>query len=368
MMPNFCLGGMSSHHFVFSLGEQQLDWILKIHFFCNTKLIINLYDSITGGIFVEFGGSDSATCLQKNQKELALLLSYECLNRISAGTAELEEGIAPNELSCAISESLQTFYTARERWTNLAGLHSFLLEMAIQNKTSLTDTTCIECKLGEALEACGFHEKAALVYAEAARHLHCVKHPDTATVLVCAGLAWKRNGDLDHAESYYASAIQSLQFQHNHYEYRQRAFGILTNLFILYHETEKNMKLASTLHGLLDAAGWGRELGGAFLNEDGAPPLHESIQNATKEQICRVVQSIITKSTSVEAMRAAILICGYRRLRFEECARSAKDEKRTKDIAREFLLEGKCKSTGFIAACSSCGAVKEEKLFEICAW
>ena len=68
-------------------------------------------------------------------------------------------------------------------------------------------------------------------------HVICLHH-DTATVMVCAGLAWKCHGDLD-AESYYASASQSLQFQQNHYEYCQRVFGILTNLFILYHETEK---------------------------------------------------------------------------------------------------------------------------------
>ena len=109
----------------------------------------------------------------KYQKELSILLSHECLTRICAGTAEfLENDISPGGAVKAISKAMRAMHMENKRWSDLINLFSFLLDGAIKNNSCLNATTGWENGLGEALEAKGFHEQAALIYAEAGRHCH----------------------------------------------------------------------------------------------------------------------------------------------------------------------------------------------------
>lgn len=329
------------------------------------------------GHLFAFSGYLSTTCLQKYQKELALLLTHECMTRVSAGTAELDDELdeetTPDKLVDAISKALREMYTTKKRWTDLAGLSMFLLDLAIEKKSSLTKTTAIECELGEALEACGFHKQAALVYAEAGKYLHLAEHPKTATLMVNAGLAWKRHGDYENAESYYALALQSLlRFEHGQIEYRNSVSNILINLFILYMDPVENvasLKLLLTLRALLLAAGEKLpEEGIIHTSVNNAPPiLRGAFQNPTIEQAHRIIQYIISETTSVESLREAILSCANPGSRHIELYSHSSHQKRTKDHAREYL-QGNYECAGYLASCSACGKVKEEKSFETCSW
>ena len=118
-----------------------------------------------------FSGCMMTKCLQKYQLELALLLIYECHERIATGNAEIADGVTCKELVNALSKVLLNMYAEKGRYSDLYALQIFRLSLAIEEKFSLTVTTGIECELGEALEACGFHSQAALVYVEAAKVL-----------------------------------------------------------------------------------------------------------------------------------------------------------------------------------------------------
>lgn len=321
--------------------------------------------------------SDSlrSKCLQKYQIELALLLTRECLTRICAGTAEVDGDANTGAIITAVSKALSSMLTEHKRWSDLASLHSFCLDREIGNKFSVTITSATECSLGEALEACGFHEKAALVYAEAGKYLHSVGHPKTGTVLSNAGLAWKRHGDYEKAESYYCLALQSMQrFIYDPVDYRSTVFNTLNNLFILYYDPVKNVapiRLIMTFRELLLAAGHTFPDDIGTFGGDGTPNLREAYQNATPEQALRIIQSIIVKSTSVQAMRAAILACANRGCRHVDYHSSTGEsrDRDTKDSARAYLQENNVTSnSGYIAPCSACGVVKEEKSFAICKW
>lgn len=56
-----------------------------------------------------------------------------------------------------------------------------MLDWRDENNSSLQFTAC-ESRLGQALEAKGFHEQAALFYAELGRHMHRVKHPNAMEI------------------------------------------------------------------------------------------------------------------------------------------------------------------------------------------
>ena len=191
-----------------------------------------------------------------------------------------------------------------------------------------------------------------------------------------AGLAWKRHGDYENAESYYCLALQSIRFQYNHFEYKDGVFNTLNNLFLLYLDPVKNvapLNLLATLAHLITAAGG--DPGGnirrtGVMNECGTPTLKAAYQNATEEQMCRVIQSIIDRSTSVKEMRAAILSCSNRGVVIDiemgtniDTTHMARE---TKDHAREYL-RGRVGSAVQLASCSACGEMKEEKKLQICA-
>lgn len=138
------------------------------------------YNTRQNSHYFEFSKNFATTCLQKYQSELAILLLYECISRVSGGTAELEVESTPDEVELRIAIALASIYTNKKKWSRLASLHSHLLELSIENKCPMTKTIGRACELGEALEACGSLSDAALVYAEAAEYLQDAKHPSTA--------------------------------------------------------------------------------------------------------------------------------------------------------------------------------------------
>lgn len=131
------------------------------------------------------------------------------------------------------------------------------------------------------------------------------------------------------------------------------------------------LKLIITLRALILAAGEEVPVNFGFT-DDGMPVLREAYANANEEQICRVIQSIVTKSTSVKEMRAAILSCGNPSARHRDLG-TIPNPDGTSDHARSFIedsrghLQDSYQSTGFIGTCSACGDMKEEKSFAVCA-
>lgn len=290
----------------------------------------------------------------------------------SSEVLTVQDGVSTDKLLDNISTALGAMFTEKGRWADLAGLHSLDLNRAIERKLSLTTTTGVEYRLAEALEACGFYSTAAQLYAEAARYLHNAAHPSTSNALCSAGLAWKRDGDFPMAESYYALSLQSQHFQHDCIQYKRGVFNTLRNLYLLYYDPEKNFapfKLLATLKELLEATGEMSpdEAGIQHLNSNDSH-LRGSYRNMTQEQACRVIQSIIAKSETVETMREAILSCANPSVRYVEMSSSSGDDRirQNKDDAREFI-RGTCKTTGFITTCDGCGEAKEEKSLELCS-
>lgn len=306
----------------------------------------------------------------KYKRDLALLLIYECLARICAGTAEfVESGITPTGPVDVISKALRVMFVENSRFSDLIGVYSFLLDWAIKRNACLHETAGWQCGLGEALEAKGFHEQAALVYAEAGRHLHLAKHPKTYSFMVNAGLASKRHGDYETAEYYYCLALQSLSFECEHDEYKKDVFHALTNLFLMYYDVESTpLNLLATLAHLLCASGG--DPGGDIKRSSvmNTRPLKAVYKNASEEQMCRVLQSIIEKATSVSEMRAAILGCCDPRVAIIDMGTKtgARNTRESKDHARNFLRGGDQRFAGYIACCSACGERKQEKKLLIC--
>ena len=130
------------------------------------------------------------------QKELTLLLSHECLARICAGTAEfVADNVNIDKAVYSVTNALGQMYTENKRWSELISLFGLSLDRAIEKNSPLDKTTGWERGLGDALESKGFYEHAALICAEAGRHMHRAKHPKTSDVMNEAGLAWRRHGD-----------------------------------------------------------------------------------------------------------------------------------------------------------------------------
>lgn len=105
---------------------------------------------------------------------------------------------------------------------------------------------------------------------------------------------------------------------------------------------------------------------GVYTTLEGRVP-----QRITEEQMCRVIQCVIEKATSVKEMREAILSC--RDPQAEHCMLGRRHSGcsvyswgAARDIARNFLSGGH-ETVGCIASCSACGGVKKEEDLQNCA-
>lgn len=316
-----------------------------------------------------FNGLLDTRCHAKSQRELSLLLTYECLIRICDGTAEfLETDISPGGAVYQVVMALRAMYTKQERWSDLIGLDAFLLDRAIKKNSCLHTAAGWACGLGESLEAKGYHEQAARIYAEAGAHMKLAKHPKTASLIINAGLAWKRHGDYETAESCFCLALQAVRFESPN-AYKDSVFNAFEHLFWLYLDSAiAPQNLLVTLVYLIFAAGGDtdeRMRRACVLYKD---TLKEAYRHATEEQMCRVVQSVVEKSTSVEEMRAAIV--SYHNPRaFSFVDRKVKvrsDPARTlKEDARAYI-RGCLDQGGYITSCKACGELKQEEKLMMC--
>ena len=213
-----------------------------------------------------------------------------------------------------------------------------------------------------------FFVKAAQIYGEAAKHMHKAKHPETRVMLANAGLAWKRSDDYSTAESYYSMALHASVFESDPIRYRRGVFHTLKNLFNLYADPVKNYgpaRVYVVLRGLI------LKTGGELPEriKSGFNPIHlkECYWNATEDEMCRVVQSIVVNSTSVESMRAAIMAVSNPFNQVIGFANPFTNETFDyEDSARKFILKDKELTTGYLASCSSCGIVIEDKSLKCC--
>lgn len=87
----------------------------------------------------------------------------------------------PNELVTAFAKCIETTCVDMNRWGELIRLHFFRSSGRCRTKPRYTRQPA--GKLGESLEARGHHSKAALVYAECAKHLLDAKHPSASIFL-----------------------------------------------------------------------------------------------------------------------------------------------------------------------------------------
>jgi tetratricopeptide (TPR) repeat protein len=234
--------------------------------------------------------------------------------------------------------------------------------------------------LGETLEGCGFFSKAAQIYEEAAQYAFKSKHPYTSKLLSYAGLAWKRYGDREQAEIFYAAALHSMHLVYNHVEYRFGLFNVLTNLWMLWYDPDRDdcpMVHLVTLRALIIAAGERTE---SLQSDEQFPkPTHGSTflcpvyHNAPKEQIYGAIQYIAVNSVSVEAMRDAVIKFANRHNTIVPIVWRSADvnlQRDSKKAAREFLLGDRVgpNSADFLAKCDACGQMKEEKKLKACPW
>lgn len=188
------------------------------------------------------------------------------------------------------------------------------------------------------------------------------------------GLAWRRHGDYKKAEDYYAKSLHCVHlYEFNPARYRPQVFHTLESIFLLYYfENVASLRLLMTLRALIIAAG--ERLPDGLENAFGGDSTPHLREKYTISEAERVIQYIIGKSSSVEAMRSAILSFSNRSCRFVEEAVPSENvpndnqkKERPKDHAREFINECFASSGGFMASCSACGAVKRETVFELCA-
>jgi hypothetical protein len=114
----------------------------------------------------------------------------------------------PNELVTAFAKCIETTCVDMNRWGELIRLHFFRSSGRCRTKPRYTRQPA--GKLGESLEARGHHSKAALVYAECAKHLLDAKHPSASIFLCNCGLAWKRDKDWEKGEVFYAARTFSM--------------------------------------------------------------------------------------------------------------------------------------------------------------
>jgi len=194
-------------------------------------------------------------------------------------------------------------YTDQKEWADVTGLCVLLLDTAIKKKSCLTRTAFIASKLGETLVRCGLFAQAAVIYAEAGKHLFDYRHPTSSSVNCSAGLAWEEHGDYEMAESNYVVALQSLPFVYNHTKYREGAFHILERLLGIYGQ--KNFaqpKLAATLRPLLIGVGADLSISGADHDGNSLLPEFQTSSKAMRSAI----QYIIINSSSVQSLRESI--------------------------------------------------------------
>jgi hypothetical protein len=335
-----------------------------------------------------FVGDLQAHCFQRYHKELALLLMHECMTRLSLGTAELSKDVhlgSTDEIVKMISNHLDAMYVEMKRWAELVSLRAWLLERAVKSKVSLQWAASAACSLGEALEACGHYSKAAHIYAEAGKYLYDAKHSKATNLLGNAGLAWKRHGDWEKAESFYAASIESTCFDYDPIEYRSGLLNKLKNLWYLWDQEQVQVddpavaNLSMALRELIICAGESsfsadsdRHL---TIDVDHIPALRHDLCNISEEQTLRVLKSIAEKSISAEAMRGAIKSCANPyafefkfSLSKEKNTRDKRRNREAKDAAREYI-QSRMGVSSIVVTCNACGELKDEKAFKKCsAW
>ncbi len=335
-----------------------------------------------------FVGDLQAHCFQRYHKELALLLMHECMTRLSLGTAELSKDVhlgGTDEIVKMISNHLDAMYVEMKRWAELVSLRAWLLERAVKSKVSLQMAASAACSLGEALEACGHYSKAAHIYAEAGKYLYDAKHSKATNLLGNAGLAWKRHGDWEKAESFYAASIESTCFDYDPIEYRSGLLNKLKNLWYLWDQEQVQVddpavaNLSMALRELIICAGEpsfsadsDRHL---TIDVDHIPALRHDLCNISEEQTLRVLKSIAEKSISAEAMRGAIKSCANPyafefkfSLSKEKNNRDKRRNREAKDAAREYI-QSRMGVSSIVVTCNACGELKDEKAFKKCsAW
>lgn len=262
----------------------------------------------------------------------------------------------------------------------MASLHFFRLDEAIKHKSSLHETLEIASGLGETLEGCGFFSKAAQIYEEAAQYAFKSKHPFASKLLSFAGLAWKRYGDREQAEIFYAAALHSMHLVYNHFEYRAGLFNVLTNLWLLWYDPDRDdcpLAHTSTLRALIIGAGERSESLGPDeyfpKPTNGSTFLCPAYHNAPKERIYGAIQYIAVNSVSVEALRDAVIKFANRhnsQISTIGGSAGANRQRDSKMAAREFLLGDRVgpNSADFLASCDACGQMKEEKKLKACPW
>jgi len=332
-----------------------------------------------------FGKLNDNKVLEKYKKELLILLCHEIMVRVSNGNAlyaisnQLGD-ISKYKLINGVARFLETNYTNSRSWDHLVSLHFFRLDEAIKHKSSLHETLEIASGLGETLEGCGFFSKAAQIYEEAAQYAFKSKHPFASKLLSFAGLAWKRYGDREQAEIFYAAALHSMHLVYNHFEYRAGLFNVLTNLWLLWYDPDRDdspLAHTSTLRALIIGAGERSESLGPDeyfpKPTNGSTFLCPAYHNAPKERIYGAIQYIAVNSVSVEALRDAVIKFANRhnsQISTIGGSAAANRQRDSKMAAREFLLGDRVgpNSADFLASCDACGQMKEEKKLKACPW
>ena len=240
---------------------------------------------------------------QKNDTllDMTIALAQELLETTEFGA----DGRGGDGTLNSICTSLKEMYADNTGWNEMTGLFTLLLDRAIKNKSSLTRTTLFETMLGVALEGCGLFSRAAVIYAEAGRHLHAAHHRKSSSVNYSAGLAWEKHGDYEMAEGNYTVALQSLPFEYDHVKYREGAFKILASLIKIYENKDKKFappNFAAILRPLL--LGAGAEVPHHPTSSENV--LIPEYRNAKRAKLRGAIQYIIMNSTSVQTMREAI--------------------------------------------------------------
>jgi hypothetical protein len=332
-----------------------------------------------------FEGSLHSKWPEKYHKELAFLLMHECMTRIISGTATINRKLAvideklvatPNELVTALAKCIEATCVDIKRWGELIRLQMFSLEWAVKNKASLHNAAGIGGKLGESLEARGHHAKAALVYAECAKHLLHAKHPSASTFLCNAGLAWKRDKDWEKGEVFYAAALESVHLQYDPLSYHKGLFNCFVNLWMCWEDNENPncpTDLLTTLRALIIASGEPSPSAGFdHLYRSNVPYLRQDLRAASKKVVCSLMARIARESTSVEAMRAAIKKCANPNILHSFSSIVSNPNADTRDrteINKESAREELRGTKGFLVTCDECGELKDEKELKRCgAW
>ena len=242
------------------------------------------------------------------------------MTRMASGTATIKKDLAvideklvatPNELVTVLSKCIQATCVDMKRWGGLIRLQIFSLEWALKNKASLHQTAKIAIKLGEFLEARGLQSKAALVYAECAKHLLDARHPSCSNFFCNAGLAWKRDKDWENGEASYAAALENAHLQYDPLLFIKSSSAALASCGcagkILRILTVRPIHCRHWGHSLLLPVS--RHLLPATITCTGLPYLRQDLEAASTKRIRCVMSSIARESTSVEAMRNAIRKC-----------------------------------------------------------